>query len=137
MPANRSPACKAGTPTRIDAVPALQAGKHYAGEPRACALRFTLGYNMAGFQPLGGGLFRRPTAATCSNMACKGCVEQLGAAVRSDIAAAGFQHSRAPPDGFRQPLKFSTVQKNIVLRPVRNWSTYHVALITLMALSMN
>jgi len=35
-------------------VPALQAGGVLWRYPRACASRFTLGYNMTGLQPLGG-----------------------------------------------------------------------------------
>jgi len=30
------------------------------------------------------------------------------------VAAAGLRHRRAPPDGFRQPLRLSTVQKVVV-----------------------
>ena len=79
-------------------VPALQTGKYFAyGEPRACALRFTLGYNMAGFQPYGGA--RTVSATSRSQVVCDGRMEPSGTAEHSDIAAAGaIAHCRAPPE---------------------------------------
>jgi len=48
------------------------------------------------------------------------------APVTRQVAAAGLRHSRAPPDKFRQPLKFSTVQKHLVLHPGKNGWILHL-----------
>ena len=47
------PACRAGTPTYLDAVPALQAGERLDGVYPGLRswTRSSLGYNLAGFQP--------------------------------------------------------------------------------------
>ena len=60
------------------------------------------------------------SAAVCdstsrSNVRTFSRAELFHVPVTSRVAAAGLRYSRAPPDEFRQPLKFSTVQKNFVL----------------------
>ena len=56
------PACRAGTPGRIDAVPALQAGEQFDGiyPGLRSSTRSNLGYNLAGFQPLESACGRHP-----------------------------------------------------------------------------